>query len=184
MQDAIDSKSNDGMDSMSLDFQPPLEALFSEAERNGGLQYIFTLLRVTGITRSRDPLIELESILQAKERTFPKEDSTVQAHILTGIEESLSLIGNLLNCSIGKTFSHPFFLPLYKGSFPDITKPTVEEMLQYIQHHVSETSNSAEMTLLCTTSLAALFDREASESRASQLTAMCFLQTLITVYNF
>ena len=109
MQDAIDSKSNDGMDSMSLDFQPPLEALFSEAERNGGLQYIFTLLRVTGITRSRDPLIELESILQAKERTFPKEDSTVQAHILTGIEESLSLIGNLLNCSIGKTFSHPFF---------------------------------------------------------------------------
>ena len=39
--------------------------------QNGGLEYIFTLLRVTGTTRPKEPLIELESILKDQELTFP-----------------------------------------------------------------------------------------------------------------
>lgn len=49
---------------VSPDFQDVLKTLLMVAEKNGGLEYIFTLLRLTGITRSKDPLIELESILK------------------------------------------------------------------------------------------------------------------------
>lgn len=36
-----------------------IRALFSEARTNGGLEYIYTLVRVEGLTHQRDPLEEL-----------------------------------------------------------------------------------------------------------------------------
>lgn len=53
-----------------------LKNLFIEAEKEGGLQYIFTLLRVTGITCCKDPLIKLESVLKKQEFSSSNHTST------------------------------------------------------------------------------------------------------------
>ena len=168
---------------MSRDFQDVLKKLFMEAEKNGGLEYIFTLLRVTGITRSKDPLIELESILKDHELTFPAEDPTVQSCLFNGVEESLSILGNLLNCSVGQAYKYCLFRSLYEGSFPNIIKPSVEQMLKEVQNRATERNNPGIVDLLDQSSLATLFDKEDHKSAEHCASPKRFLQTLIGVYK-
>jgi len=168
---------------MSCDFQDVLKTLFIEAEKNGGLEYIFTLLRVTGITCSKDPLIELEPILNDQELTLPAKDPTVQSCLFNGIEESLDILGNLLNCSVGQAYKHCFFRSLYNGAFPNIIKPSVEQMLKELQNRATQKSNPGIVDLLSQSSLATLFNIEASKSTEHQVSPKLFLQTLIGLYK-
>ncbi len=165
------------------DFQDVLKTLFGEAEKNGGLDYIFTLLRVTGITRSKDALIELESALSDQDLALPSEEPAVQSCLFNGIEESLTIMGNLLNCSAGTAYRHCFFFSLYKGSFPNIIKPSVGQMLKEVHNHATEKDNPGIANLLDQACLASLTDEEASKSTEQQLGARLFLQDLIDVYK-
>jgi len=183
LRDTKGPQSKGEISKVASDFQDVLKTLFMEAEKNGGLQYIFTLLRVTGITRSKDPLIELESILKDQELTFPAEDPTVQSCLFNGIEESLNILGNLLNCSVGQAYKHCLFRSLYKGSFPNIIKPSVEQMLKEVQNRATKRNNPGIVDLLGQSSLATLFDKEASKSTEHQVSPKLFLQTLISLYK-
>ncbi|HBG25473.1 MAG: hypothetical protein A2Y10_01540 [Planctomycetes bacterium GWF2_41_51] len=158
-----------------------IKSLFSNAEKTGGLEYIFTLLRVTGLTSCKDPLLALDLII--RERKYLSSDLLTQSSLFVGIEELLSLIGNLLNCSNGKTYKHCFFFPLYKGSFPNITKPSIEQMLKNIKN-LSELSNQLEIkNLLEKYSLSIFFEKTTSDSLNNYEMAEIFLNSFITVYK-
>lgn len=102
-----------------------LKALFDEACSKGGLQYIFTLVRVEGMTQKvPDPFLQLRAALQAKETGLTNEELLAKYCSLATRGEPLSLVANLLNCIQEKPYKVSPFLHLYKGEFPDVVKPT------------------------------------------------------------
>lgn len=155
-----------------------LTALFIEAEKKAGLEYIFTLLRVTGVTCCIDPLIDLELIM--KEKEFP--NSADQSRLFNGIEESLNMLYNLLNCSTGQAYKYSPMRSLYKGSFPNIVKPSIKQMLEEVQHRSIQANNPELASLLDQSSLTTLFEEGVPKSEHYEK-AKYFLQTLIDVYK-
>ena len=76
-----------------------LEELFIQAQQKGGTQYIYTLLRVTGITKQLDPLLKIKAII--KELNYPSisdSDFLDKYKAIMEINDPLDLIANLINC--------------------------------------------------------------------------------------
>ncbi len=166
-----------------LGVQDVLKRLFAAAEESGGLDYIFTLLRVTGLSRSKDPLSELEAILNDEKAQFPPKDPTAHACLRNGIEESLGILGNLLHCSVGAAYKYRVFRSLYRGSFPNIVKPSVEQMSKELQDLAAQRKNPAVADLLANSSLTTLITDEPSKGAEEQVSAKSFLKDLIAVYK-
>lgn len=105
------------------------ESLFQAAKEKGGLQYIFTLVRVDGISRGRpDPLLLLR---EESKKDFSSQSATElhQSYKKLLHPDVLSLIFNLLNCSNGEPYNLRPFIHLRKGQFPNWTEPSPEEMV-------------------------------------------------------
>jgi hypothetical protein len=103
-----------------------LKELFDEARSNGGLEYIFTLVRVDGMTFNvPDPILQLRTILQGI-NLEQSDEAILQSccTLLELVEQPFSLIANLLNCVRKQPFNCFPFLHLRKGEFPHFTSPT------------------------------------------------------------
>ncbi|MCX5644462.1 MAG: hypothetical protein NTZ17_07225 [Phycisphaerae bacterium] len=118
--------------------------LFDQAEKNGAVDYVYTLVRVTGLERRTDPLLQLTSGL-AQVKGKPAESLHLPYDAL---EEWLKLIFNLLFCSCGKGYNPFPFRGLFKGRGPDIVKPTMQEMVGRILEFCGEAGQSEMRELL------------------------------------
>lgn len=111
-------------------------ALFNQAETQSGLEYIFTLVRVTGITCNiQDPFLALRSKMKRYNLKIKRKDNTLSIYdyvsmywSLTKCHEVLALIANLINCSVSKPFNPNPFQHLVKGRFPSFKYPTTSEV--------------------------------------------------------
>lgn len=102
-----------------------LKKLFGEAKSNGGLDFIYTLVRVDGIKcNTPDPILELQSLLKNHDDKFSDEEIVSRYHSLVSFEEPFILIANLINCTLKKPYDISPFHHLYTGQFPNIIRPT------------------------------------------------------------
>jgi hypothetical protein len=74
--------------------------LFADAEARGGVEYVFTLTRVAGISSDPDPLTEAKDGLQSNARL----DRDWYCSLLPTVEVALGLIYNLIRCSKGEPY--------------------------------------------------------------------------------
>jgi hypothetical protein len=101
-----------------------LKKLFDEAKSNGGLNYIYTLVRVDGMKcNTPDPILALQSLLKNHDDKLSEEEIVSCYCSLDFIEEPLTLIANLINCTLKKPYNITPFIHLYKGQFPDTIEP-------------------------------------------------------------
>jgi hypothetical protein len=97
--------------------------LFSTAKINGGVNYVFTLVRLEGVTCTTDPLIVLRRALSQMAPDISDEQASANYCFLTSNEASHELIANLLNCALKRPYSSVPFLHLYAGTFPNVVLP-------------------------------------------------------------
>ena len=104
--------------------------LFNEAQSGDSENYIFTLLRINGITLNTiDPLLALREKLQTFDAGLLAQGLLSEYCTLTGINEPLSLIANILNCIRGKPYNLSPFQHLCTGHFPPTPSQTVKELV-------------------------------------------------------
>lgn len=112
---------------MTLPQQTPylnLKKLFVLARKSGGINYVYALLRMKGITNETDPFILAKREQYSPLRSsFPEEFS----------REVGDLIANLFFCAQGKPFSPFPFHHLYKPGFPHAQKPSLKEITQELE---------------------------------------------------
>lgn len=100
-----------------------LRELFDDARKNGGIEYIYTLVRVTGIGEGPDQLISLKLILDELDN---KDQSELAQACKKAVdcEDIYILLINLIRCATKVTYaSHPFS-HLYEGAMFERIKPT------------------------------------------------------------
>jgi hypothetical protein len=119
--------------------QDNLTELFNQAETQGGLEYIFTLVRVNGLMfNNPDPILELRSKIEKYNSEVMQNSDILTIYCsLTECHEVLALIANLINCSVKKPFKSLPFHHLVKGDFPNFIYPTTSE----IAHELIKLSN-------------------------------------------
>ena len=104
--------------------------LFNEAQSGDSGNYIFTLLRINGITLNTiDPLLELREKLQTFDAGLSVQGLLSEYCSLTGINEPLSLIANILNCIRGEPYNLSPFQHLCTGHFPPTPSQIVKELV-------------------------------------------------------
>ena len=112
---------------MSKYLEQQITQLFELSQKNGGLQYIYTLLRVTGIGEGPDELIALYESLENSD--YDKELFSMYRNI-TKSEDLFNLIVNLIRCSNKEDYTLKPFLHLYKGEILSRTKPSALEIVK------------------------------------------------------
>jgi len=106
-----------------------LRKLFSDAEKNRGIDYIYTLLRVTGIVGyKKDPLLHLRDSLKQIGKDIKDEELPTAYQLIIDNEEHFNLIVNLINCVKKKPYNFSPFQHLYSGKFPNIVKPSIKNI--------------------------------------------------------
>jgi len=117
--------------------------LFNEAQSGDSGNYIFTLLRINGITwKTIDPLLALRDKLQNFDKEVTTKGNFSSYCSLTGINEPLSLIANILNCIRGKPYNLSPFQHLRSGQFPNYTEPTLPQIVREIVNLAMELDKS------------------------------------------
>ena len=113
--------------------------LFRDAEARGGVQYVYTLLRVTGPRlRQIDPLTKLGSELNELADTVSDEQIFSKYCAYAALEEPLELLANLLNCSQGQLYSVVPFSHLNQGEYPNIRWAYHAEKIRELSRLASE----------------------------------------------
>ena len=93
------------------DVMGDLEKLFQTAEKIGGIEYIFTLLRVEGITRNKqDALLELKSLIESFAVAIPDQEVVEKYKKYAENKETFNLLANLVNCATKKPYKFMPFL--------------------------------------------------------------------------
>lgn len=108
----------------------PVDGLFEDAESEGGLDYIYTLVRVDGIQCGRrDPLLVLHERLQLPDIVDDLElEETCRSLLSEGAV--FSLIANLLNSATKSPYDLRPFRHLNRGVFPHVILPTPAEQVR------------------------------------------------------
>lgn len=110
-----------------------LKELFIQAQQKGGINYIFTLLRVTGITKELDPLLKIKAIIkELNHSNISDSDFLDKYKVIMKISDPLDLIANLINCIDRQDYNFNPFLSLNKGNFPHIVYPNISERIQFL----------------------------------------------------
>lgn len=110
-----------------------LDNLFGEALSEDSGNYIFTLLRINGITwKTIDPLLELRDKLQNIDTELTAKGNLSAYCSLVSINEPLSLIANILNSTRGKSYNPSPFQHLRSGQFPNYIEPTPSQVIKEI----------------------------------------------------
>lgn len=127
----------------AVDIPKVFKELFKEAETEGGLDYIFTLVRVNGLSYDvPDPFLELKSTLQTLPNNLSDERLITEYCSLTNFSEPLSLIANLINCTQKKPYCLSPYRHLYKGLFPNIDKPTTLQISRELSKIATESGKN------------------------------------------
>lgn len=90
---------------MNSQIEDIIEDLFVDAHKQDGLDYLFTLLRVTGLPfKKPDLLLQLRLRLQQESRPSANELSETIRSLV--IEDVLELIANLLRLILGLPYTN------------------------------------------------------------------------------
>ena len=119
------------------DNKTPLEKLFQDAHNGPGLNYIFTLLRVTGISNEVDPLWTLSETLKGKDPVSLDERMLV---------ESFALIYNLIEQSQSRDYN-PFPFLRFREKDGSDTKMNLRKIADFLST-VAEQCDHKELSLL------------------------------------
>jgi len=126
-----------------------IEKLFADAEKNGGREYIYTLLRVTGIEGyEKEPLFQLHDSLKQIEKEIVDDEIPSSYQLMTSTDEPFNLIVNLINCTIEKPYDVFPFQHLYSGQIPNIIKPTIKEVAKETAKIAQESAISGLLELI------------------------------------
>lgn len=109
-----------------------LQFLFEKAREKGSIEYIYTLLRVTGITREKDPLIRIKDTI--KEIDESKNDDIAFVNkfkLILQSDDIFAIILNLVNCTNGKPYGLNPFSSLNQGQFPHLIRPNLKQRIDY-----------------------------------------------------
>lgn len=110
-----------------------LKTLFEAAASHDDLQFIYTLIRVSGESyNTPDPFLVLQSRLDALDLAASDEALLSQYRGLAACGAPLELVANLLRCARGEPYDMFPFLHLYRGEFPHKLRPTATEMAEDI----------------------------------------------------
>lgn len=126
----------DGMTREEL--QTRLQNLFTKAKTNGGIEYLYTLLRVDGITNDPDPFIGFRALVALDVQGLSAEDLHQHCVNIADSTPVLSFLGNLLNCAAKRPFRPDAFDDLYTGSFPDWVAPTLDQKITFLKQTAAE----------------------------------------------
>jgi hypothetical protein len=126
-----------------MEILQPIKNLYSDAEANGAIDYIYTLLRATGpeVDR-RDSLLMLRSDLETRGESLSDEDIFSAYCSLADQAEPLFLIANLLNCAQNRPYSIVPFHHLKQGQWPNEKKPTLSEIARELSKMAVEAGRS------------------------------------------
>jgi len=110
-----------------------LKKLFTQAQLKGGIHYIYTLIRVTGMTWELDPLLKIkDTIKEIDSSCFSDGDFIEKYKAIMKINDPFDLIVNLINCINIQGYNSNPFLCLNKGNFPNIVCPNISERIQFL----------------------------------------------------
>lgn len=107
-----------------------LSKLFTDAKKKGDIDYIYTLLRVTGIAAyEKDPLLSLYDSIKQMGKDITNDEILSGYRLMIGNKELFGLIVNLINCVKEEAYNFSPFQHLYSGKFPDIVKPSIKQIV-------------------------------------------------------
>jgi hypothetical protein len=117
----------------STETEAVLRPLFEAAASHDDVQFIYTLIRVSGESyNTPDPLLVLQSRLDALDSAANDEALLSQYRALATCGAPLELLANLLRCARGEPYDMFPFLHLYSGELSHRPKPTATEMAEDI----------------------------------------------------
>lgn len=116
-----------------------LSALFRDARENGGLDFVYTLLRLEGMTfEKRDRLLELRDSLSFDANKTSAADLGERYCSILEFTEPLSVLANLVRCAGNQPFQIWPFSHMQKGKFPNAIGPTQSEVAADLARKVAE----------------------------------------------
>jgi len=129
-----------------------IQSLFEKAREKNHLEFIYTLLRVKGVSYGHiDPLVGLEDSLKNFNVDIPlsafnnisqlKKNISIY-HSVIDIREPYKIIANLLRCIQGLPYNPDPFRHLWRGSFPDFKLPNGLIMVNELRTHASKMKES------------------------------------------
>lgn len=126
-----------------------LKELFIQAQQKGGINYISTLLRVTGITKELDPLLKIKTIIKEINYSCVSDSEFLDKYkVIMKISDPLDLIANLINCIDKQDYNFNPFLSLNKGNFPHIIYPNISERIQFLLKMCEKTNQLSVINVL------------------------------------
>jgi hypothetical protein len=109
----------------------PIQHLFQKAQEEGGLEYVFTLVRVDGMKCYEGYRDEME-VLRDWVKQPDTSDLLSAYRFLASYPEPLELLQNLIFCANGKPFHVSAFSYLNQGKFPHVVRPTIQQVIQAV----------------------------------------------------
>lgn len=108
-----------------------LKELFRKAESESPVDYIFSLVRITGITKGLDPILRLKNDIESDKQSVTEQNILSKYDLFLTIEP-FELLYNLINCAIKKPFEVSPFQNLYTGHFPNRKKPKLRKVIDEV----------------------------------------------------
>jgi hypothetical protein len=95
------------------------------------LEYIFTLVRVDGMSGLRDPFLDLQDLLDSP---IPVDGDGLRSRycILSSAREPLEMLTNLLNCVAKQRYTPSPFRDLWRGGWPNAQAPRPDEVVSHV----------------------------------------------------
>ena len=165
----------------------PIQQLFRKAQEEGGLQYVFTLVRVDGMKCYEGYKDEMEVL-----RNWLKQADTgnlLSAYrSLASYLEPLELLQNLIFCVNHKPYHVSAFSYLNQGEFPQIVRPTIQQIIQAVTDDAKASGLAGLAEVIGTCYMPRLFepdvtvDVQGQELRAAFDSLVSFLGQLLDCY--
>ena len=119
------------MSTKSNILESDIDRLFKGAQAAAGFQFLYTLVRVDGIQcwdGYKDEFLQLRKLLN--DSTFTCSLGNYQQ--LAAYPGPTKLLQNLVNCVQGGLYDVSPLRPLVKGAYPNLVRPTPQEIVNFI----------------------------------------------------
>lgn len=128
------------MSGVESDITKTLHDIFEQAKTKGGISYIYTLLRVTGISREIDPLIRIMNAIKKIDEGEMNDDAFVKEYrSLLDIEDPFNILINLTNCIKGLPYDLKPFSFFNKDQSQSIVVPDIQHRIKCMLERCKET---------------------------------------------
>jgi hypothetical protein len=119
------------MSTTSNTSESDIDRLFKGSQAAAGFQFLYTLVRVDGIQcwdGYKDEFLQLHKLLN--DSTFACSLGNYQQ--LSAYPGPIKLLQNLVNCVQGGLYDVSPLRPLVKGAYPNLVRPTPQEIVNFI----------------------------------------------------